>query len=71
MGTALTRGMNMIKTINARKEMIDAVMKEFEQNRDPHYVIGFYSSLIRTLATDRQSSTDEVIRILKMYGVSK
>lgn len=49
--------------------MIDAVMKDFEANRNPQYVIGFYSSLIRTLASDKQSSTDEVVRILKKYRI--
>lgn len=59
--------MSIVETIQARKEVIDSVMKDFETNRDPHYVIGFYSSIIRTLATDKQSSTDEVVRILKTY----
>jgi hypothetical protein len=56
-----------MNTITARKELIDSAMKEFEKDRDYAFVAGFYASLIREIALDKLSSTQDIIRTLKLY----
>lgn len=61
----------ILETLSVRKDILNKTMKDFEKNRDPAYIIGFYSSLIKELAVARPDTFLETERVLKTYTIAK
>lgn len=53
------------ETIALRQSMLDRMLTDFEKGRDPAYIIGFYSSIIKQLASDRGDTFLDTAQILK------
>lgn len=48
-----------------RKVKLDEALRIFEKNNDYAFIAGFYSSLIKTLASDKYADFDMVMEVLK------
>lgn len=55
-----------MNTIAKRKELIQEAMAKFEQNKllDWPFVAGFYASLLSSIAADRPSDTEYIVKCI-------
>lgn len=55
-----------MNTIEARKELIDEAMKQFEKSKMMNWpwITGFYASLLKSIAADRPQDTEFLVRSL-------